>query len=202
MSPADLLRILPRAGALADLYAAHLDTAMQRFNITGPARQAAFIATIGHESSHLRHTIENLSYSAERMMQIWPGRFPTLESTAGYARNPQALAGKVYANRMGHGDEASGDGWKYRGRGLVQLTGKSNYAKCGEAVGHDLVTNPQFVEAPALASLSAAWFWSVHGLNAMADKGDMTAITKRVNGGTTGIVDRLALYEVAKRVLS
>lgn len=202
MTPSDLLRILPRAGAAADLFAPHLTEAMKRFNITSIARQAPFIANIGHESGHLTRLSENLSYSAERMMQIWPKRFPTLASTAGYARNPQALANKVYANRMGNGDEASGDGWRYRGRGLIQLTGKSNYETCGAAVGHDLVSNPQFVESPALASLSAAWFWSVNGLNELADKGDQTAICKRINGGTHGLADRLALFEVAKRVLS
>lgn len=194
---------MPLAGSQADLYAAHLAPAMARFQITGEARQAAFLSQIGVESQQLTRTSENLNYrTAARLREVWPKRFPTLQSTVGYIGNAVALANKVYADRMGNGNEASGDGWKYRGRGLIQLTGKSNYETCGAACGFDLVKNPQFVESPALACLSAAWFWSSNGLNALADKGDQAAVTRRVNGGVHGLAQRLAMFEVARKVLA
>ena len=201
MEPADLLRIMPNAGRQADLFASHLTAAMERYQIVGVPRQASFLSQIGVESAQLTHTSENLNYSAERLMVVWPSRFKSLSQTTGYARNAIALANKVYANRMGNGDEASGDGWKYHGRGLIMLTGKANYQACGAGIGRDLVLNPQFVEYPELACLSAAWFWHANGLNALADKGDQTVVTRRVNGGVHGLALRLAMFEVAKKVL-
>lgn len=202
MTPAQLLKIMPLAGRQADVFAAPLTDAMTRFHITGPARQASFLAQIAHESGQLNRMTENLIYSAPRMMVIWPKRFPTLASTEGYAQNAPALANKVYGGRMGNGTEATGEGWRYRGRGLLQLTGKDNYRNCGAAVGYDLVAHPEFMDSPMLAALSAAWFWKSNGLNELADKGDQTLVTRRVNGGTHGLAQRLAMFEVAKRVLS
>lgn len=202
MTPAQLLRIMPLAGKQADLFAPYLAPAMTRYQIVGAPRQASFLSQIGVESGQLKHLSENLSYSAERMMQIWPGRFPTLASTNGYDRNPVALANKVYGNRMGNGPESSGDGWKYRGRGLIQLTGKNNYDRCGAAIGINLVDNPQSLESPALAVMSAAWFWYANGCNELADKGDQALVTKRVNGGHHGLAERLAMFNVAMKVLS
>lgn len=202
MTPAQLLKIMPLAGRHADVFAAPLSEAMTRFHITGPARQASFLAQVAHESTQLNRLTENLIYSAERMRQVWPKRFPTLASTEGYAHNAPALANKVYGGRMGNGPESTGDGWRYRGRGLLQLTGKENYQKCGAAVGYDLVAHPEFMDSPMLAALSAGWYWGTHGLNELADKGDQTAVTKRINGGATGLAQRLAMFELARKVLS
>lgn len=202
MTPDQLLRIMPGAGKQAEVFAAPLTEAMQRFQITGPARQASFLAQVAHESGQLNRMTENLIYSAARMQVIWPKRFPNLASTVGYAGNAPALANKVYGGRMGNGPEASGEGWRYRGRGLLQLTGKDNYQRCGAAIGYDLVKNPEFLDSPLVAARSAAWFWSANGLNELADKGDQVAVTKRINGGTTGLAERLAMFEVARKVLS
>ena len=202
MTPAQLLRVMPTAGKQADVFAQPLADAMERYNIVGIARQAAFLSQLGVESGCLQAMTENLSYSAQRLREVWPTRFPSLASTSGYARNPQALANKVYSGRMGNGNEASGDGWKYRGRGMIQLTGKANYEKCGHGIGFDLVGNPDLLTAPRLAAMSAAWFWSTNGLNRLADEGDQAAICKRVNGGHHGLASRIAMFELARRVLA
>lgn len=202
MTPATLLRIMPLAGKQADVFARPLGDAMEHYNIVGPVRQAAFLSQIGVESGQLQRMTENLSYSAKRLMEVWPARFPFLASTDGYVNNPQALANKVYASRMGNGNEASGDGWKYRGRGILQLTGKSNYDKCGQALRFDLISHPELVASPRLAAESAAWFWSINGINIIADEGDMTAVTKKVNGGHHGLAQRIAMYELARKVLT
>jgi putative chitinase len=118
-----------------------------------------------------------------------------------YHRNPEKIANKVYADRMGNGDEASGDGFKYRGRGLIQLTGKDNYRACGDALGVDLVENPDLVSSPQYAALSAGWFWDKNKLNQFADANDMTTLTKRINGGTHGLDDRVARTQHAIDVL-
>lgn len=199
----DLRRIMPQAGKQADLFAPFLAMAFVRFQINTPDRQASFLAQIGHESANLTRLSENLVYrTPARVMAVWPSRFPTLASTAPYIGNAPALANKVYANRMGNGDEASGDGWKYRGRGLIMITGRDNYDKCGAACGYDLVKNPMFLDSPALACLSAGWFWSSRGLNEIADTRDQERVTRRVNGGTHGLAERIAMYELAKRVLT
>ncbi len=202
MTPAQLLMIMPQAGRQADVFAQHLADSMERHNITGPVRQAMFLGQIGVESGQLNHTIENLSYSAERLLAVWPSRFPTLTATIGYARNPKALANKVYASRMGNGAEASGDGYLFRGRGLIQVTGRENYRRCGLAIGFNLESNPDLLTAPMLAALSAAWFWSANGLNRLADEGSVEAVTRKVNGGVHGLAQRTAMYELARKVLA
>ena len=199
MTPALLLRIMPQAGRQADLFAPHLADAMQRYNIVGPVRQAHFLSQIAVESEQLQYLIENLSYSAQRLMVVWPKRFPTLTSTIGYVKNPQALGNKVYANRMGNGDEASGDGYRYRGRGLGMLTGKANYEKRGMALGFNLVANPGLLETPRLAVQSFADFWAANGLNRISDEGSVEAVTRVVNGGTHGLAKRQAFYETARK---
>jgi len=151
-------------------------------------RAAHFFGQCAHETGNFRLFEENLNYSAEGLTKTFKKYFPTIESTAGYARNPQRIANRVYANRMGNGDEASGDGWKHRGRGAIQLTGKSNYAKFGQADNPDKVSNE-------LAFESALFFFEQNGLWAICDKGvndtTITALTKRINGGTNGLDDRL-----------
>ncbi|WP_443700298.1 glycoside hydrolase family 19 protein [Pseudomonas sp.] len=194
-----LLQILPNAGRQAGVFVPALNTAMNRYGIVGAPRAAAFIAQVGHESGQLARLVENLNYSADGLMKTWPSRFDSVRATAA-ARNPEQIANIVYAGRMGNG--APGDGWKYRGRGLIQVTGKTNYATCGEALGLDLINQPELLEQPQYAAMSAAWFWSANGLNTLADAGDLTKITQRINGGTNGMADRQALYDKALKVLA
>ena len=194
-----LLQILPNAGRQAGVFVPVLNTAMNRYGIVGTARAAAFIAQVGHESGQLMRLVENLNYSAEGLMKTWPSRFDLVRATAA-ARNPEQIANIVYGGRMGN--TAPGDGWKYRGRGLIQVTGKTNYAACGEALGVDLINQPELLERPQYAALSAAWFWSVNGLNTLADAGDLKGVTRRINGGLNGQADRQALYDKALKVLA
>ena len=173
------------------------DTAA-KFQINTPLRLAHFLAQCGHESGGFRATQENLNYSAKGLNGIFKKYFPTEAAAASYARNPQKIANKVYASRMGNGNEASGDGFKFRGRGYIQLTGKENYTIFGKSIGEDMTLNPDKV-ASTYALLSAAWFFSKNGLHRMADEGAtdavVTKITKRVNGGTIGLVDRIKHFK-------
>jgi putative chitinase len=173
------------------------DTAA-KFQINTPLRLAHFLAQCGHESGGFRLTQENLNYSAKGLNGIFKKYFPTEAAAAAYARNPQKIANKVYGNRMGNGDEGSGDGYKFRGRGYIQLTGKDNYTAFGKSIGEDICANPDKV-ASQYALLSAAWFFSKNGLHKMADEGSsdavVTKITKRVNGGTIGLADRIKHFK-------
>jgi len=173
-----------------------------RFDINTPERQAAFIGQCGHESGGFKVLKENLNYSAEGLQKIWLNRFPTLEDAQPYARQQDKIANKVYAGRNGNGDEASGDGWRYRGRGCIQLTGKANYNAAGDALGVDLLADPDIVATPQYAALTAGWFWSIHDLNSLADARDDLTITKRINGGTNGLDDRIARTQKALDVLN
>ena len=194
-----LLQILPSAGQVAGVFAPVLNTAMSRYQIVGTKRIAAFIAQVGHESSHLVRLVENLNYSADALRKTWPSRFDVnLANDA--ARNPEQIANIVYGNRMGNTE--LGDGWKYRGRGLIQITGKNNYHACGEALGLDLLAHPELLEKPQHACMSAAWFWASRGLNTLADAGKFDTITQRINGGQNGAADRQALYAKALKVLA
>lgn len=195
-----LLQILPNAGPVAGVFVPALNTAMGKFSITTPARVAAFLAQVGHESGQLTALVENLNYSAQALLACWPNRFNAALANQ-VARQPQKIANIVYADRMGNGSTASGDGWAYRGRGLIQVTGRANYAKCGEALGLDLIGNPDLLAQPVNAALSAGWFWFANGLNSLADAGSFTQITQRVNGGQNGAADRLAIYQRALKVL-
>lgn len=164
------------------------------YEIDSPLRIAGFLSQIAHESMGMTRLIENLNYSAEGLMRVWPSRFKTMDVALQYARNPEKIANKVYANRMGNGDEASGDGWRFRGRGLKQLTGRANYAEFTQAVGQDFVKEPDALLDPVNAALSAGWFWHENGLNRLADLGDVEAMTKRINGGLIGLEDRKKRY--------
>jgi len=193
-----LLQILPNAGQVAGVFVPVLNTAMSRYQIIGTKRIAAFVAQVGHESGHLVRLVENLNYSADALRRTWPSRF-NAESASTAARKPEQIANIAYGNRMGN--TATGDGWKYRGRGLIQITGRSNYAECGEALGLDLVNHPELLEKPQHACMSAAWFWASRGLNTLADAGKFDTITSRINGGQNGAADRQALYAKALKVL-
>ncbi|SED25967.1 glycoside hydrolase family 19 protein [Pseudomonas marginalis] len=170
-----LLQILPRAGWRAGIFILGLNAAMSQYAIDTPHRVAAFIAQIGHESGQLVHVRE-----------IWG---PTAQQAG-------------YEGRADLGNTLKGDGSRYRGRGLIQITGRANYTACGEALGLDLINHPDFLELPQHAAMSAAWFWSTRGLNALADRGEFVKITRRINGGLTGQDDRQALYDRALKVLA
>jgi putative chitinase len=178
-----------------------LNETFERFDINTPERQAAFIGQCGHESGGFKILQENLNYSAEGLQKTWPKRFPTLEDAQPYARQPEKIANKVYAGRNGNGDEASGEGWRYRGRGCIQLTGKANYNAAGDALGVDFLADPDVVATPQYAALTAGWFWFIHDLNSLADARDDLAITKKINGGTNGLDDRIARTQKALDVL-
>lgn len=194
-----LLLILPNARPVAGVFVPALQTAMLKFGITTPLRKAAFLAQVGHESAHLTATVENLNYSASALQKTWPSRFPAALA-AQVERKPEQIANIAYGLRMGNGPTASGDGWKYRGRGLIQITGWVNYQACGAAL--DLLNKPELLEQPIYAALSAAWFWQSKGLNALADAGDLARITQRINGGQNGAADRAELYARALDVLA
>jgi putative chitinase len=178
-----------------------LNETFSRFDISTPLRQASFIGQAGHESGNFTKLQEGLSYSAERLMVIWPKRFPTLEIAQKYARNEKALANNVYANRMGNRDEASGDGFRFSGKGLFQLTGHANFYHAGQALGEDFVMKPELVKTPKYAALTAGWFWNTHKLNQYADAKDYATMTKKINGGTIGLQDRIKHINHALEVL-
>ncbi|MEW5607944.1 glycoside hydrolase family 19 protein [Pseudomonas juntendi] len=178
LSIQQLQQILPSAGLKAGVFAPVLNAAMGKFGIVTPVRQAAFIAQVGHESGQLRYVRElgNDMYLAK------------------YDTGPLAA-------RLGNTPAADGDGQKYRGRGLIQITGLDNYLRCGEALGLDLVNQPELLEQPQYAAASAAWFWQQKGLNTLADRGDFETITRRINGGLNGQAERLVLWTRARKVL-
>ena len=178
-----------------------LNETFERFGISTSKQQAAFIGQCSHECGNFTKLEEGLSYAADRLMKIWPRRFPNMEIAQRYARNPKALANNVYANRMGNRDEASGDGYRFRGRGCIQTTGHSAYFHAGQALGVDFVMQPDLVAMPKYAALTAGFFWDTHKLNAFADSQDYVTMTKRINGGTIGLDDRKAHIAHALTVL-
>jgi len=171
----------------------------EKYQINTSKRQACFIGQCMHESGGFKQLKENLNYSAKGLVATWPSRFPNEEFAEEYARKPEKIANKVYSGRMGNTED--GDGAKYIGRGLIQLTGKDNYKAVTEALGMDLVANPQLLEEPRYAALSAGWFWNKKGLNALADANDIETMTKRINGGSIGIADRKAKIEMVSKYL-
>ena len=204
-----LLEAMGVRHALAVQWLPHISQAAHRYQIdANPRRLAAWLATIAHESARLTAVVENLNYSAQGLAQTWPARYADMTGqptrlALDIARIPPAIANLTYAGRMGNGDAASGDGWRYRGRGLIQITGRANYAASGEALKPELlgfpplIAIPELLEQPMYAALSAAEWWHRHGCNSLADTGDMAAVTRRVNGGLTGLDDRLKLYSAA-----
>ena len=179
---------------LADKWADALNETCQEFAIDSPYRIAGFISQTAHESAGFKFVSENLNYSAASLMRVWSIRFPTVEIAQRYAMNPEKIANRAYADRMGNGDEASGDGWKYRGRGLIQLTGKNNYVAYSMACDNEALQKPDIVAEPKYAAESAGWFWSVNRLNLVADTQDIVRMTKIINGGINGLDDRQMKY--------
>lgn len=179
-----------------DEYVASFNMWAVYFGLEDPKRVAAYMAQTFHESGYLQHAEENLNYSAEGLMKTFKKYFPTMEIAKAYARNPEKIANRVYANRMGNGNEASGDGWRYRGRGYIQITGKTNYQLFmkGDWCEKDVVKNPEVVSQFYFNQLASLWFWKSRGLNELADCENFNEITRRINGGYNNMADRKLLY--------
>lgn len=171
------------------------------YDINTVPRVAAFLAQTAHESGGYKALKENLNYRAETLMKVWPRYFPDMATANRYAHNQEAIANRAYASRMGNGDEASGDGFRYCGRGLIQLTGKSNYQAFADSIETPVEQIPEFLGTFEGAIQSACWFWEANNLNQFADNGDLTTMTKRINGGTLGLADRQSHYQHAMQIL-
>ena len=178
-----------------------LNVLMPKYDIDSPQRIAAFIAQCSHESGHFEKLVENLNYGAKGLVMTWPKRFTTPELANKYARQPEMIANFVYANRLGNGDESSGDGWKYRGRGLIQLTGKYNYQSFANSIEMNLEDVIGHLETKQGAAEAACFFWTNNKLNSYADVGDIKGMTKVINGGYIGLPEREENYKKALNIL-
>ena len=197
-----LQKIIP-TNTNVDAWFTALNNNLAAYNIDTELRVAGFLSQCAHESGDFNHLHENLNYSASALLAVWPSHFSS-DTVDQYARNPEKIANCAYANRMGNGDEASGDGWKFHGRGPIQITGKANYAAFSTFVYNDLriLDTPELLETDLdIAVQSACWFWESHSINQFADAGDVLNMTKRINGGTIGLPDRTARYNNAIAVL-
>jgi putative chitinase len=192
------LKLEKLKGHIPESVIAQIPDTASKFQINTPLRLAHFLAQCGHESAGFKATQENLNYSAKGLMGIFKKYFPTQSLAEQYQRNPQKIASKVYGGRMGNGPESTGEGFKFRGRGYIQLTGKENYTAFGKSINEDMTANPDKV-ATHYPLLSAAWFFNKNGLHRMADEGAtdsvVTKITRRVNGGTIGLADRIKHFK-------
>jgi putative chitinase len=171
------------------------------YEINTPHRVAAFVAQCAHESGNFKFLKENLKYRAASLVKVWPKYFPNMEIANRYAGNEEMIANRAYANRMGNGPEESGDGWRFCGRGLIQLTGRNNYQNFADSIETDINDIPHYLATFEGAVQSACWFWENNNLNQWADKGDILTLTKRINGGTLGLEDRTKHYQHALHVL-
>jgi putative chitinase len=204
-----LERIMPLAAPRADVCVSALNAAIARFPINTSMRLAHFLGQLAVESGQLAATRENMNYTAQRLTQVWPTRFTSLKQAMGFAHMPEQIANFVYANRMGNGDVRSGDGWRHRGAGWLQLTGKDNQQACAEHFGVSSDIG-DWLSSPQGAALAAAWFWSEHGCNELADRSDIDAISDAVNlghhtpkiGDAIGYAERLAFTNTAIKVLT
>ena len=199
-----LKELYPRAPApLISEMGKQIGPLLDEFEISAtPLRTQYFLAQLGHESGGGTVRDENMNYSAARMTQVWPRRFPTIESARPFAGQPEKLANQVYSNRMGNGPPASGDGWRFRGRGLIQITGRDGYTNVGRRAGLDLVANPDLAFDPKHALRVACAFWKWKELNSVCDTGDFVKVTRRINGGTIGMADRNAWLDKVRRILA
>lgn len=194
-----LAQMIPGNTYVAEWYEA-LEKLLPDYDINTPQRIAAFIAQCAHESGNFKAIKENLNYQAATLSKVWPSRFPP-DVAAQYAHNQEAIANRAYADRMGNGDEASGDGFRYCGRGLIQLTGKSNYQAFADSLQMAVEDVPAYLATFEGAAQSACWFWESQNLNSWADQGDIEKITRIINGGTLGLEDRTARYQHALQVM-
>lgn len=195
-----LARALPNNKHIGDWYEV-LDKILPQYEITTVNRIASFLAQCSHESMEFTRLRENLNYRAESLVKTWPRHFPNMEIANQYARQPEKIANRAYANRMGNGNEASGDGWKYAGKGIIQLTGKSNYSEFAKAIKMRLEDVPDYLQTYEGAIKSACWFWKKNNLNSFADVEDIKGQTKVINGGYNGLDDRLKKYSSIKSIL-
>jgi putative chitinase len=196
-------QLIPKVKNFDEWYS-NLINILPEYDIDTPHRVAAFMAQCGHESGGFTALQENLNYSAKGLVGTFKKYFPTEAVAKQYERRPEMIANRVYANRMGNGDEASGEGWYFRGRGIVQITGKNNYTKCSQSLfeSNVLVENPDLLLESEYAIHSACWFWSAARLNELADIGDMKTMTKRINGGYLGLDERINHYNHAIEILT
>jgi putative chitinase len=196
-----LSRLLPGNPYLDHWYNA-LSQCLPDYDINTPKRVAAFIAQCQHESGNFKFLKENLNYKAESLMRVWPRYFPTMDVASRYAHNQEKIANRAYANRMGNGSEESGDGWKFCGRGLIQLTGRNNYQNFADSIETDIEDIPHYLATFEGAVQSACWFWESNNLNSLADAGDIMTMTKKINGGLLGLEDRQKHYNEALRIMA
>lgn len=178
-----------------------INTTLAKYNINTTLRVAHFLAQILHESMYLKALKENLNYSAKGLVTTFKKYFINESAAAPYARNQEKIANKVYGGRMGNGPESSGDGWKYKGRGVIMLTGKDNYAAITKDTGIDFLKKPELLENVEYAIMSGGWFWNKAALNSLADKDDIVNITKKVNGGTIGLESRIEILKKVKQII-
>ncbi len=200
MFPQTLQLIMPMTKRSAQ-FADAITASMAEFDISTPARQAAYLAQLAHESGELSRMEEGLGYSPSRIMEVFPRYVCSWADAEKLSKSPERLASRVYANRMGNGDETSGDGYRYRGRGPIQITGRDNYRLAGSALHLPLLDKPELLATVDAGSRAAAWYWFSHGCNALADVGDFMAITRKINGGTNGYTERCRYWSRAKRAL-
>ena len=200
LSQAQLAQLIP-GNPYVDHWHHALEQALPDYDINTPPRVAAFIAQCAHESGGFKFLKENLNYKAESLSRVWPKYFKDPAVAKQYAHNQEAIANRAYANRMGNGDEASGDGWRFCGRGLIQLTGRSNYQAFADSIETDIDDIPEYLATFEGSCQSAAWFWESNNLNKWADAGDILTLTKKINGGVLGLADRQKHYEHALHVI-
>lgn len=197
---AKLSKLLPKNKQLVQWHAA-LNKFLPQYNISTPERVAAFMSQCMHESANFTAIKENLNYRVESLLKVFPKYFKTSAIATQYANNPEMIANKVYANRMGNGAESSGDGYKYRGRGLIQITGHDNYKTFADSIKMPLDKVPAYLETIDGAIESACWYWKMRNINIYADKADVHGMTKVINGGTNGLDDRLAKYTAVSAIM-
>ena len=200
LSKEQLAQLIP-GNPYVDYWHSAMERCLPDYDINTPQRVAAFMAQCGHESGNFKFLKENLKYRAQSLVKVWPKYFPNMEIANQYAGNEEKIANRAYANRMGNGPEESGDGWRFCGRGLIQLTGRNNYQNFADSIETDINDIPHYLATFEGAVQSACWFWETNNLNKWADTGDMLTLTKRINGGTLGLDDRIKHYQHALHVL-
>jgi putative chitinase len=198
LSKEQLAQLIP-GNPYIDYWHSAMERCLPDYDINTPQRVAAFMAQCGHESGNFKFLKENLKYRAASLTKVWPKYFPNMDNQ--YAGNEEKIANRAYANRMGNGPEESGDGWRFCGRGLIQLTGRNNYQNFADSIETDINDIPHYLATFEGAVQSACWFWETNKLNQWADKGDMLTLTKRINGGTLGLDDRIKHYQHALHVM-
>lgn len=200
LSRDQLAQLIP-GNPYVDYWHSAMDRCLPDYDINTPQRIAMFVAQCAHESGNFRVLKENLNYKAESLTKVWPRYFPNLDVARQYAHKQEAIANRAYAGRMGNGPEESGDGWRYCGRGLIQLTGKDNYTRFAMSIETPVEEIPAYLGTFEGAVQSACWFWETNNLNQWCDQGDVMTVTKKINGGTLGLADRQKHYQHALHVL-